>query len=218
MDNILEILVPLAFAAIYFFGSMFTGKKEDGEQPPPLVPRDADSGEADEDAERQRRIQEEIRRKIMERRRSQSGESPAPPLPGERPRPREERVARAPEPVPQERRVAREQTAHESTFSGDHPDDAYDKSMDARLRQIEETKRRAERLKKQADKAHMKNEIGSGSGKSTKRRSGAHFSGPVRESLADPAAARVAFIYGEVLGRPVGLRDASSSRVPGLDR
>jgi hypothetical protein len=218
VDNIFEILVPLAFAAIYFFGNMFTGKKEDEAEPPPLVPRDADSGETDEGAERQRRIQEEIRRKIMERRRSQSGESPAPPLPVERPRPREERAARAPEPVPQVRQVVREQTAHDNTFSWDRSDDAYDKSMDARLRQIEETKRRAERLKKQADNAHMKNEIGSGPAKRAKRRSGGHFSGPVRESLADPAAARVAFIYGEVLGRPVGLRDASSSSVPGLNR
>ena len=96
MDNILEILVPLAFAAIYFFGNMLSGKKEDEEQPPPLVPRDAASDENRDDAERQRRVQDEIRRKIMERRRTQSGDGPAPQLPRESMRPREEPAKAAP--------------------------------------------------------------------------------------------------------------------------
>ena len=216
VDNILEILVPLAFAAIYFFGNMLTGKKEDEEKPPPMVPRNAASDENRDDAERQRRIQEEIRRKIMERRRAQSGDRPAPQLSRESMRPREEPAKAAPEPAP--RQVARKRDQPEGSFSWDSSDNAYDKDMEARLRQIEETKRRGERLKRQADTAHMKNEVGSGARKRNKRRSGGYFSGPVRESLADPAAARVAFIYGEVLGRPVGLRDTSASNVPGLNQ
>ena len=216
MDNILEIIVPLVFAAIYFFGNMLSGKKEEEEQPPPMVPRDAASDENRDDAERQRRVQEEIRRKIMERRRAQSDDAPAPQLSRERTRPREEPAKAAPEPA--YRQVAQQQNQPDGIFSWDSSDNAYDKDMQARLRQIEETKRRGERLKRQADTAHMKNEIGSNGQKRNKRRSGGYFSGPVRESLADPAAARVAFIYGEVLGRPVGLRDTSASNVPGLNR
>ena len=131
-------------------------------------------------------------------------------------RPREEPAKAAPEPAP--RQVARKEGQPDGSFSWDSSDNAYDEDMEARLRQIEETKRRAERLKRQADTAHMKNEVGSGARKGRERRSGGYFSGPVRESLADPAAARVAFIYGEVLGRPVGLRDTSASNVPGLNQ
>lgn len=216
MDNILEILVPLVFAAIYFFGSMFSGKKEDEEQPPPMVPREAASDENRDEEAHQRRVQEEIRRKIMERRRAQSGDAPPPELPRERMRPREEPARTAPEPTPPQ--VAQERDDSDRTFSWDRSDNAYDKNMDAQLRRIEETKRRAEQLKRQADKAHMKNEVGAGSKRKSQRRSAGYFTGSVRESLQDPAAARVAFIYGEVLGRPVGLRDASASSVPGLSQ
>lgn len=67
MDNF-EILIPLVFAAIYFFGNMFSKKSGDeaapGEDP---FQRTEEDGEA----VRQRRIQEEIRRKIMERRQAE---------------------------------------------------------------------------------------------------------------------------------------------------
>lgn len=216
MDNILEILVPLIFAAIYFFGNMLSGKKED-EETPPAVPRR--SGETDdESAERQRRIQEEIRRKIMERRRAGSGGSSvdqaAEPNSQPRPAPRAEKAASSPT-KPAAPSVARERQTARGAFSWDQSDDAYDRSMEKRMRQIEATNRQAEQLKRQADKAHMKNQEIGGEGR-RQRKSGGYFSGRVRESLDDPGAARVAFIYGEVLGRPVALRDASSSAVPGL--
>lgn len=74
--DLLEILVPLVFAAIYFFGNMFSKKSGDedplGEEPRPR------KGEDPEAVERQRRIQEEIRRKIMERRRAEQGDSAGP--------------------------------------------------------------------------------------------------------------------------------------------
>ncbi len=74
MDNILEILIPLIFAAIYFFGNMFSGESDGGSAP------SNSSGRQEEDPdviERQRKIQEEIRRKIAERRGEERSASPA---------------------------------------------------------------------------------------------------------------------------------------------
>jgi 1,4-alpha-glucan branching enzyme len=98
-------------------------------------------------------------------------------------------------------------------FSWDKSDNAYDNTIQARLKRIEETKRKAEKLKKQAAE---RSETSKGRGKQRKQRSGGYFSGTVRESLQDPQAARVAFIYGEVLGRPISMRKEASS-VPGLN-
>jgi hypothetical protein len=73
MDNILEILIPLIFAAIYFFGNMFSGKS-DGDSAPSIP-----GGRQEEDPdviERQRKIQEEIRRKIAERRGEEGSRAP----------------------------------------------------------------------------------------------------------------------------------------------
>ena len=73
MDNILEILIPLIFAGIYFFGNMFSGKS-DGDSVPSTP-----SGRQEEEPdiiERQRKIQEEIRRKIAQRRGGEDSRSP----------------------------------------------------------------------------------------------------------------------------------------------
>jgi hypothetical protein len=231
MDNILEILVPLIFAAIYFFGNMF-GKSKDGEDSAAPSPsrRDAEGEGAGEGAERQRRIQEEIRRKIMERRRA-TGDSPSPAAPAayEQRERREEVEAR------HETREVRKETREavhgrrdvppplvptaygaepepaSGIFSWDESDNAYENSMQAQLKQIEETKRRAEKLKKQAAERRKTVEEPS----RNKRRTGGYFTGTVRESLQDPRAARMAFIYGEVLGKPISFRKGESS-VPGL--
>ena len=229
MDNLLDILIPLIIAGIYFFGNMMSSKSE-GENNAPKPRR---KGGIDPDAaERQRRIQEEIRRKIMERRQASEGGGSAQPAPvgqelGER-RPqveahREMRQAqkKTREVVHESREVpspfavptpGREDPANPAAFSWDESDNAYDDSMQAQLKQIEETKRRAEKLKQQAaEKRRALEEPSAG-----KRRTGGYFSGSIRQSLKDPAAARVAFIYGEVLGQPISLRKGSSS-VPGLN-
>lgn len=221
MDNLLEILVPLIFAAIYFFGNMFSGKSKEEDDASPTLPRRRDSEDNEPDAaERQRRIQEQIRRKIMERRRASEGGQPATrsPLGSELRERRQEQEARRE--VLEEAREqpsaytipSYEAESESSTFTWDKSDNAYENEMQARLRRIEETKQEAEKLKKQADK----NRKASDDGRSQrKQRTGGYFTGTVRESLQDPKAARVAFIYGEVLGQPISLRKGSSS-VPGL--
>ena len=232
MDNLLEILIPLIFAAIYFFGNMLSGKSEDDEESPSSSQRRRSSGDDGPDAaERQRRIQEEIRRKIMERRRaSGGGEATAGPSARELRRDvtaqREERqteaqpreVVREKEEVPSAYSMKPHEGSEESrepTFTWDQSDNSYETSMQAKLRRIEETRKTAAKLKKEAG---MSGDLTSDSGskKSGRRRTGGYFTGTVRESLQDPAAARVAFIYSEVIGPPITLRKGSSG-VPGLN-
>ena len=82
MDNLLEYIIPVIFAAIYFFGNLLSKNGDEGEAAPGAPRRSSESDP--EAAERQRRIQEEIRRKILERRQSEQGgagtfeQSPAP--------------------------------------------------------------------------------------------------------------------------------------------
>ena len=117
MDNILEILIPLIFAGIYFFGNMLSGKS-DGDSAPNIP-----GGRQEEDPdviERQRKIQEEIRRKIAQRR---GGEGSRVPLD-------------APSSGPASCQSQPETVSFES-------------QMQERLERIEATKRRAEKLKEQ---------------------------------------------------------------------
>lgn len=216
MDNILEILVPLIFAAIYFFGNMFGKSKEEGDASP-VRPERRPAGD-EEAAERQRNIQEEIRRKIMERRRaSGSGERAAPaPSSLQRSEPQKQmrevvpdRQDEPPPLMPAQREAAKQ--SESSTFTWDKSDDAYGGQIEAKLKRIEATKRQAERLKKEASY-----QIGKAEPKKSQSDTGGYFKGTVRESLQDPRAARAAFIYGEVLGRPISLKKGTSE-VPGLN-
>lgn len=193
--------------------------------------RENDEDDASDAAERQRRIQEEIRRKIMERRRANSGGlTQAAPSGQQLSEQRREAQARreAEEREEQVRQAAREKVEKPSAysvqsneersdskpkFSWETSDDAYDTVMQQQLKRIEETKRQAERLKKQAD--NRKPSAVSNERQKKGRKAGGYFTGTVRESLKDPAAARVAFIYGEVLGQPVSLRKSQS--VSGLN-
>ena len=120
MDNILEILIPLIFAAIYFFGNMFSGKP-DGDSAP-----STSSGRQEEDPdviERQRKIQEmrEIRRKVAQRRSSEDSRAPL-GVPSYNPAPRQSQPETA----------------------------SYESQMQERLRRIEATEKRAKKLKQQA--------------------------------------------------------------------
>ena len=73
MDNILEILIPLIFAGIYFFGNIFSGKSDVDSAPSTPGSRQEDDPDV---IERQRKIQEEIRRKIAQRRDGEDSRSP----------------------------------------------------------------------------------------------------------------------------------------------
>jgi hypothetical protein len=176
MDNILEILIPLILAGIYFFGNMFSGKS-DGDSSPSIP--SGRKGEDPDAFERQRKIQEEIRRKIAERRDGEGSHSPL--------------------------------GAPNSNAAPSHSQPqaaSYESQMQERFQRIEATKKRAEELKQQA-RAFRRPQFSSSP---APRPSLAR--GSARATLQDPAAARAAFIYGEILGQPISLRKTQT--IPGL--
>lgn len=206
LEEILKVVGGIIFAAIYLFGNtIFKSKDEDAPRPPTL-PRESGSQE-DEAAERQRQIQEAIRRKILERRQAAGGEAPAASQPVAQHQERRKEVQerqkqtqqRAPhvEPTQQEPKT-------DGRFSWDASDNVYEQQMQARLQQIEATKRRAEALKRQAGGSSQVT-VASALTQAPTRRGGLR-SGSVRSVLRDPSAARTAIIYSEVLGKPVAER------------
>jgi len=246
MDNLFEYLIPIVFAAVYFFGNMLS-KKSGDEAAPGREPEDADA------IERQRHIQEEIRRKIMERREggrqspsaSESARDRESPHSRRQPQPSASESARDREspyshrqPQPsasvEQRRETREQ--HKKTrqaetsihkrqtredarqqpqpgFTWDKSDNAYDHEMQAKLQQIEATKQKAEKLKKQAAQSQTRRTTSSKNSSLPTPHSPLSRAS-VRSTLRSPAAARAAFIYSEVLGPPISQRKTQT--VPGL--
>ena len=195
MDNIFEYIIPIIFAVIYLFGSKLSKKAEEV-----FDQTSEDTGVDD----RQRQIQEEIRRKIRQRRGGSpdqaevwreyvrrgdaSRTSPSNSLP------KTEAGVDVPE-------------SEAELFTS--PRDSFALQLQARLERVEATKKQAQELQKLGA-----NNIASNSRPDTRSRTGGLFSGSVRSTLRDPAAARAAFIYAEVLGTPVSQKKASS--VPGL--
>jgi hypothetical protein len=210
MDNLLEILIPLAFAAVYFIGNMLSDKasksarenKRERGSPGP-------QGEAQPSGdweEQQRRIREEIRRKIAQRRGQSAGPEPEPTIfAGTRP---EEPV------VPPEREEEPEfweepAGTPQPAFSWESAGNAFESEMQERLRQIEETKRKAEALRKKARRSALPEDAGREAGSA--RPAAVLAAGPVRSQLLNTGNARAAFIYAEVFGPPVASRQPGPS-------
>ena len=195
MDNIFEYIIPIAFAAIYLFGNKLSEKTKEV--------FDQQSEDTDLN-DQQRRIQEEIRRKIMERREGSPDQAEVWSAPARR------RDASSSSPtntfpdtgdaVDLPKSKAESVTSSSDTFAS---------QLEARLEKVEATNKRAQELQKLGA-----NNLAYSVQNSTKSRTGGLFPGSVRSTLRDPAAARAAFIYGEVLGTPVSQKKASS--VPGL--
>ena len=174
MDSIIEILIPLIFAAIYFFGNMFSGNS-DGDSAPSIP---GGSQEEDPDViERQRKIQEEIRRKIAERRGGEDSRSP--------------RDAPISSPAPSQTQP---------------PPATYESQMQERLQRIEATERRAEKLKQQVRITQTNSTFAQNPLRISR--------GCARAALRNPSAARIALIYGEILGQPISQR--SNETIPGF--
>lgn len=187
MDNLLEYIIPIVLAAIYLFGNKLSKTAEDV--------FDQTREETDTD-ERQRRIQEEIRRKIVERKSEVSQTKRHQTL-----QPTTSSVS-----TESESKVSEPMVEPEGFTS---PIETFASQLQTQLERVEATKRQAEELKKQGAIITSSN-----SQSGSRSRTGVLFSGNVRSSLRDPAAARAAFIYGEVLGAPVSLKKVST--VPGL--
>ncbi|NCG09145.1 MAG: hypothetical protein GWO81_06210 [Verrucomicrobia bacterium] len=198
MEDLFEILIPLVIAGVYFFGNMLSKKSGDESEEGMPLPRQREPETDPQEAERQRQVREEIRRKIEARR----GEAPASPA--------------MPIPPPEPARAVRERTkqTHERVHEtqAQKPvavpvpevvESTYDHAMQAQMERIEATRKKAAALRAQSAATSRKRLSRE---RRTSHTGGVGLKGPVRLALRNPGAARAAFIYGEVLGAPVGLR------------
>lgn len=198
MENLFEIIIPLIFAAIYFLGNFFSEKDENESPRPNRRQKDRKTGAP----EHYRRVQEELRRKIIERSRARTEE------------------LQKPTPVsqsPQEVLIPSKPTYRQNPSGPTFPKAAkiaphYETERQKRLKQIEATLQRAKELKRQASNQIKKSTDTLSESTSSGRRFGR--SNSVRASLHRPTNARTAFVLAEILDRPLSQR--SRSNVPGL--
>ncbi len=202
MDNFFEILLPLIFFAIYF-ASQFFGKK--GEEDP----------SAEEEPESMRKIREELRRKIEERRRAgQQGQE----QPHEMEPPAEERAGgsvlresrQRPEREPQRNLRPAEPERTEAQPPPLQP--SYDRDLEERMAEVRRSQEKVEAARQQA-----RERIGSLAANqpaSSKRGTNqtASYREFLRESLRDPQNLRKSFLLHEVFGTPVGMREGGKMR------
>ena len=206
LEEILKVVGGLIFGAIYLFGNQIFKSKDEDTPGPSTLPRE--SAGSDDDAARQRQIQEAIRRKIMQRRQATATPTSSEPVSAHREQHKQvverhkETHQRAPhvEPTPEASEV-------DDRFSWNTSDNVYEEQMQARLEQIEATKRRAEALRRQASRSTT---AAKSQDEQTRSNYASFPAGSVRSVLRNPAAARTAFVYGEVFGKPVGLRASGS--------
>ena len=181
MDNIFELLFTIVVGIFWLFGSQLFKNRDDSDSDRPAQPQRKKKREGEPMLTDFDQRQREIREAI-------------------RRKIAERRQETKPEPT-----TARE-PAQARLFSLDDGD-TYEQEMQQRLQAIESTKRKAEALREQA--AYAADNDYAEAAESTERSEGAVFTGPVRSALKNPRAARAAFIDGEVLGKPVALRQAS---------
>ena len=205
MESLQDYIVPIAVIIIWVLGKLFGGQaEEDGAPPSPRQPTPPNENQA----ERTRQIQEEIRRKIAERRRESQPPSQPPPVPQRaqrtEPEPAQARrsaqrttaTARQPEPEPQS-----------PAYGWDHPQRDLQQELRIKAQEAEAARLKAEaaRMEARARIAKVKPEavVPMTSANLNLGGTPADF---IRSALADPLSTRNAFVFQEVVGTPVALR------------
>ncbi|MEO0794032.1 MAG: hypothetical protein AAFX93_02660 [Verrucomicrobiota bacterium] len=219
--DILEFIVPIVVFVIWIIGQV-VGKQsgestnESSQEQSPYTPLDHP---ANEDEERKRRIQEEIRRKIAERR----GQDPNLPPPQQPAAPPSlPHTAQATPPPMQPPPAQPEPPAFPPPITSSTepqfvevpvPQRNYEAELEEQRRAVEEAMRRADEINAEAKRRVRDAYDQSKPARRTPRSyAGASLSRRVRGKLRDPLAAREAFVYLEVLGTPVGQRERGSMK------
>ncbi|MEC8405008.1 MAG: hypothetical protein VXZ08_02885 [Verrucomicrobiota bacterium] len=219
MESLLEVLFPLIIAGVYFFGNILSKKKDKRTAPSPLNQEEVSPAE--------REVQEQIRRKIEARQASyESSESELltkteqdnsyspEDLVSEQLRKRRgfSGVGRQ---VSQSRDIAApaqssKEQSQEYAWRLTEAENNYVQEMENRRKKLEDTQRKAQALRKKSKQGaySMKQVISEHSDRSSQTKD--LYAGPIRRHLRTPSAARVAFIYSEVLGAPIALKKGSS--------
>ncbi|MGE9290829.1 MAG: hypothetical protein ACQKBT_07555 [Puniceicoccales bacterium] len=195
MDNLLEIILPLIFFAIYFV-SQFFGKKSGEDSDPQQEPPDD-----------LRKIREELRRKIQERRKESSHEYVREEKPAEPQKAHGGSVLR--ESQPQREMV--ERRSHTPRSQQPAPGNIPDRSasqmeadLEAQMEAVRLSQKKAESARREA-RARVAS-IAKVSAKGRSPKSPASYRQFLRESLKDPQNLQKSFILHEVFGTPVGMR------------
>jgi len=228
--DIIDILVPVIVFVVWLVGQIGSAlvnkdQKDEDQGSRPYTPLDHP---ANDDEARTREIQDEIRRKIAERRGEsspgQSHEAPSSDW-GQEP------AAEAPPPLPRQR----ERDSYDSTWNEEpaySPEPAqhpvppryefpapgrdFEAELAEQQRRREEAERRAEQARQKA-KDQVSHALGASVGQHASRRANRGYSGAslarrVRNQLADPRSAREAILYQEILGTPIGQRRPGEAR------
>ncbi len=202
MENWFEFLIPIIIVLLYLFSRGRGGDELEG--PPP--------SESDT-SEQARRIQEEIRRKIVARQQGRSGESAQAPV---------HPAVEAPRPeAPPDKSFL--DTSYPTEFEryGETPEEPewvapaaaspardYEGELKAQLRRVKE----AREARREASRGSVEGEeIGAGIGIDhqpgrVRRRHGTYSLDTVLDELHSREGLQKAFVLKEVLGQPVGVR------------
>lgn len=214
MENIIEVIFTLIFGFFWLFGSTLFKRRENDESEQPTPPRRSRKSEDDQEStdyeSRQQDIREMIRRKIAERRQQSDSDSPVVVAePETQSRRQYESIERLRETEAPADPVQSPKKAVEETFSWNVKNNPYEQEMQERLKAIEATRRKAEALKKEV-KEVKRDQHDSSQEESTSGESVLLF-GSVQSALKNPRTVRAAFIYSEILGKPIGLRASSDN-------
>jgi len=205
MDNLLEILIPILFIAIYFVSNLLGNKSGEGESPEA-------GGEEDF-----RKIREELRRKIEERRKGNRQEQPSQsqevPASVQRQQPaRGGAVLRESQP----HRRMEERRANRPSSQREQVEAPALKAESTIQRDLEFQMEEVRRSKEKADAARLEaSQKVAAIGRVAERRSSkspASYRQFLREALNDPENLQKSFILHEVFGTPVGARREGQMR------
>ncbi|WOO41781.1 hypothetical protein [Rubellicoccus peritrichatus] len=203
MDQLLEYLVPIVVFIVWAAGQVLSKRSQGNED---------EEEHSDGNEDRARRIQEEIRRKIAERSQQQDGQQSPPPLEQAPPpltqkpspyrttpigRERDERASNFPPPL--------STSTEPAFFEVPKPARNLEAELEEQQKRLEESQRRAKaaRLEALSRMAKVKGQPG----QTRPRRVATSLREDVIATLSDPAAARKAILYYEILGTPVGMRE-----------
>ena len=190
-----DTLVWVIFLFIWGVVSLVMKLAKGGKQPPAKPSQPARSAEEEE---RARKIQEEIRRKIAERQRQQ--EQPQRPPPAQ-----PQRQPQRPRPAPvavERRRAVQPPPVITKPAPGRDAMRDYEEELAKRMERLQEAREQKERA---LAKTKRKGAFPSREERPVPVAAG--FRGDIAAAFHDSETARRAFIYSEIFGLPVGLRD-----------
>ena len=162
-----------------------------------------DTEELEEDESFYRRSEQEPRRIVREvmppspPRTAEQAPAMPPPLPVQA----QQQTQRGRQPYEQPKQRSARSSMEDAYSEGQVG--AYEQVMKEKLAQIEQARLQAEQLGQQVSRKGVKPAAGT----STPRRKRTSLASSVKTSLNSPQSAKMAFVYGEILGKPVGLKE-----------